>query len=123
MTARAWLASLLLTLACLAFAGPSNALAVVTPTGATYYYDHHRHEYNSASLLSLHASPGGAPPIRGYDRPSNTAEEGRASPRFRPATKGEGRVLYHYTSEAGDRETGRLNASQGARRARYGPGQ
>lgn len=87
MTARAWLSLLVLTLACLGFAGPSNALAVVTATGATYDYDHHRDEYNGASLLSLHASPGGATPVRGYDRPSNSAEQGSASQPFRPATK------------------------------------
>lgn len=50
---------------------------------------------------------------------------GTLSSATRLATKGPTK-LYHYTDEAGEkaiRESGQLNASQGARRARHGPGQ
>lgn len=82
---------------------------------ASYVYD--------ASASSLVSRPSRlASAVYGYDDCSHPAARMHVPSGVR-ATKGEGRVLYHYTSEAGDRETGRLNASQGARRARHGPGQ
>lgn len=98
---------------------PLAALLLAPAHGVTHDYDATR-----ASLIS-------PPELRIVALVAQRAEAGSSrssigSIALRRATKEGGRVLYHYTSEAGERgirETGRLNASQGARRARHGPGQ